>query len=94
MVQRQPQPHPDTPVVTDKMKTIEAERLHHTHLIVGGSSLAVRGMVEAGGRRLVAVAVATEVGADDGEVRRQSRCHLAPFDMALWIPVKQQQCRA
>src|SRR6516164_2616693 len=46
------------------------------------------------GRRLRAVAIAAQIGHDDGEILRQARRHLAPHYMGLEIAVEQQQRRS
>jgi len=46
------------------------------------------------GRRLRAVAIAAQIGHDDGEILRQARRHLAPHHMGLGIAVEQQQRRS
>ncbi len=61
-------------------------------LVLGERALRVGGVVR-GRRRLCAVAIAAQIGNDQGEVLRQARRHLAPQHMGLRIAVQQQQRR-
>ena len=93
MVEGQAQPDAHAPVVPDKVEGVETERLHDLHLVVCGGALAIGRVVAGDGGRLVAVAIAPQVGTDDAVALRQARRDLVPFDMALRIAVQHQDGR-
>ena len=79
-------------VVAGRHEAIEAERRHHLDLVLRhGAERIARVIVAA--RRLLRVAVAAQVGADDGEVLRQPRRELVPGRVRERIAVHQQQRR-
>ena len=75
------------------MKAIEAERLHQSDLIAGHGAERIVRLV---GRafRLGRVAVAAQVGADDGEIGREDRRHPRPHGEALREALQKQKRRA
>ena len=64
----------------------EAKSRHHLDLILGHGAFGV-GPVILPAERFGAVAVAAQVGADDGEPFGQDGCDVVPGDMGLWVPV-------
>ena len=85
--------HPGTAVVTDHGEPLEPERRHQRDLVGRHGAERVPGVV---GTRLgtVGVAVAAQVGRDDGVLPRQLRGDAVPHDVALREAVQQQDRRA
>ncbi len=80
-------------VVPDHGEAVEAELLHHPHLIRGHGALRV-GRVVGRGLGLGAVAVAAQVGGDHGEGSGEARRHPVPHDVGLREAVEQEKGRA
>jgi hypothetical protein len=78
--------------VTGDREPAVAERRHHLDLVQRQRAFRIVDEIVAG-RRLRAVAIAAQIGHDDGEILRQARRHLAPPHMGLGIAVEQQQRR-
>src|SRR5215470_2277353 len=93
MVQRQTVGAARAAVVSGQEKPLEAQLAHDLHLVPRHSALRVRSVV-VGMRWLRAVAVASQVGGDDGEIAREAVGDLVPHDVRLWITVHQQQRRS
>ena len=92
MVDQHAMRHPRTAVVRQHAEAREAERLHQLHHVLRHLPFAVRRVVHAGiGRRLVAVAVAAQVGRDQREMPAERWPHLAPDQVRLRVTVQQQQ---
>jgi len=92
LVERQAVRDARTAVVTDDGEALEAERAHDRDLVVRHRALRVRPVVGRRGR-LVARAIAAQVGHDHREVGGQGRSDLVPHDVRLRIAVQQQQRR-
>ena len=82
MIERQAVRHPRAAVVADHREALEAERAHHLDLVGRHRALGVRRVIRRA-RGLVAVAVAAQVGRDDGELARQHRRHAVPHRVGL-----------
>ena len=80
-------------IVTGGMKLRKTERRHHLDLILRHGAERIVD-VPLATRWLFGIAVAAQVGADDGEVARQDRRHGVPRQMCEGIAVHQQQRRA
>jgi hypothetical protein len=85
--------HPRAAVVPGDGEPVEAERRHRLDLVERQRPLGIGREIGAG-QRLRAVAIAAQIGRDDGEVLGQARRHLAPHRMGLRVAVQQQQRRA
>ena len=71
---------------------LEAKLLHHVHLVLGHDALGVIHVLRVS-FDLGAVAVASQVRADNGEILGQTRCDLVPHGMGLGVPVEHQHGR-
>jgi hypothetical protein len=78
--------------VPGNAEAVEAERSHRLRLVLRQGALRIGGVVRGRGR-LRAVAVAAQIGDDEGELLGQARRHLAPHDLGFGIAVQQQQRR-
>ena len=76
----------------DDGEPLEPQRAHHLDLIHGHRALGVLDVVVAA-RRLSAVPIAPQVGADDREVLGEVRRDSVPHGMRLWVAVKQEHRR-
>lgn len=68
---------------------VEVELMHQFDEVLGGGAFGV-GVVLRVGWGAVAVAVAAQVWADDGEVRGQGRCDFVPHDVGLGVAVEEE----
>ena len=93
MVAQQAMGDPRAAVMPGDRELVEAERRHHLDLVERQRPFRIIREIGAG-RRFRAVAVAAQIGDDDGEVLGQARRHLAPHHMGLRVAVQQQQRRA
>ena len=93
MVQRQTVSDPRAAVVPDEVEGVETQCRHHLDLILRHRAFAIHAVVVRRGRRLIAVAVAPQVGCHDGVSLGQQRRHFVPFDVGLRIAVQQQYRR-
>jgi hypothetical protein len=93
MVEREPVGAAPAAIVAGDGEALEAEVRHDRDVVVGHRALGVR-LVVVGGRRLGAVAVAAQIGADDRERVRQPRRDRMPHRVRLRVAVEQQQRRA
>ena len=89
MVERQAVGDPAAPVVADHREPLEAQLPHHQQLVTGHGPLGVRG-VRGVRRRLVAVAIAAQVGEDHGVGLGQARGDVVPDGVGLGVAVQQQ----
>jgi len=74
-------------------EAVEAQRRHSLDLVEGEGPLRIAHVVGSGGG-LGAVAVAAQIGDDDGERGGQARGELAPHQMGLRVAVQQQERRS
>jgi hypothetical protein len=79
-------------VVAGDEEFIEAERPHHVDLILRHAPERVVRMIRLAAR-LRAVAVAPQIGRNDGEIARQARRNALPGEMGERVAVKQQERR-
>jgi hypothetical protein len=82
-----------TTIVPGDEEAVEAEMIHHRDLIPRHRPLRVRRVI-GGRRRLAAVAVAGEVGGDDGELLGEAWGDGVPHHVRLRVAVEQQEWRA
>src|SRR4051794_11144310 len=80
-------------VVTDHGEALEAEGLHRLDLIARHGALGI-GLVIRCRRRLPAVAVAAQIGADDCVALGEFRRHLVPHGMRLRMSMQQKDGRS
>ena len=92
MVEAHAVQHARAAVVAGGVEAVEAERRHHLDLVLRHGAERIAGMVVAAGR-LLGIAVAAQVGRDDGEFAREPRRDLVPGQMGKRIAVHQQQRR-
>ena len=83
---------PAAAVVAGEHEALVAERRHDLDHVLRHRALGVGGVLRVGGR-LAAVAVAAQVGADDGEALGQRRRHAVPHGVGLRIAVQEQERR-
>jgi hypothetical protein len=74
-------------IVTGNHELLEAQRLHHLDLIVGGGALAVNVMFLVA-RRFGAIAVTTQIGHDAGEMLGQTRRDLVPHHVGFRVTMQ------
>ena len=77
-------------VMCHHLEAAIAEGLHQRDQVRRHRPFGIGRMISAD-RRLGREAVAGDVGADDGEMPRERRCHFVPHGMGLGIAVQQQQ---
>src|SRR4029078_3470850 len=80
-------------VMARRIKPLEAERGHHLALTLRHRAERIAGMVLAAGR-LFGIAIAAQVGADDGEIARQRWRNFVPRQMIERVAVHQQHRRS
>ena len=93
VIERHPGEHAGTAVMAGGHEAVKAERRHHLDLVLRHGAERVPGMIDAA-RRLLRIAVAAQVGADDGEVLGEPRRELVPARMGERIAVHQEERRA
>jgi hypothetical protein len=81
--------HARAAIVAGRVETLKAERLHHLHLILRHRPERIAAVVGAA-RRLLGIAITTQIGGDDGEVLRQTRRDLVPGHVRERVAVHQQ----
>ncbi len=84
--------HAPAAVMSGGHELVETKRRHHLDLILRHGAERIAGMIVAA-ERLFAVAVAAQVGGDDGEFFRQRRRDPQPRQVIERIAVHQQQRR-
>ena len=89
VVEGHPVADPGSPVVADDGELVEAELAHDLDLVCRHRALGV-GLVDMAARGLAAVAVAAEVGEDDGVVFGEDGGDVMPHDVGLRVAVEQQ----
>jgi hypothetical protein len=89
VVERHPVTDPGSAVVTRHGELVEAQIAHHHDLVPRHRALAVGLMARAAGG-LAAVAVAAQVGQDNGVVFGEYGGHVMPHDVGLRVAVQQQ----
>src|SRR5262249_4626966 len=92
VVERHAVRDPAAAVVAAYEEFLVAERAHDLDLILRHRALGVAGVIGLA-VRLLAVAVAAEVGGDDAEALRELGRDLVPDDVGLRVAVQQQQRR-
>ena len=80
-------------IVADHGEAVEAQGRHQLDLVLGHGALAVVDVALAAGR-LVRVAIAAQIGRDDGEALGEDGGNLVPGGMGLRVAVQQEQRRA
>jgi hypothetical protein len=93
MVERQPANYPRAAVVTDESEALEADRAHQLELVFRHGPFGVRLVAFVGGW-FGAVAVASEIGADDCELLGEPRRDSVPDRVRLRVPVQEEDGRA
>ncbi|CAN5749782.1 hypothetical protein BH20ACT23_BH20ACT23_19380 [soil metagenome] len=89
MIQRQTVGDAAASVVAGNKEALETQSGHQPDLIQGHRPLRIW-LVIGSGVRFRAVAVAAEVGRDDGEMVGQSGSEPVPHDVCLWMPMEEE----
>ncbi len=92
MVEREAMGDTGATVMRADQEALMAEQRHHLRHVERHGALGI-GEVLGVGQRLVAVAIAAQIGADEGEAVLQPLRQLVPEHMGLGIAVQQQQRR-
>jgi len=90
VVERHPVAGPGAPIVAGHHEALEAELLHDLDLVLGHPAKGIVAVIRQPAR-LATVAVAAQVGDDDGEVLGQPRVDESPVDVRQRVAVQQQQ---
>jgi len=92
MIERHAVSRPRAPIVTGDHELLEAELVHDVDLVLRHAPERVVAVIgQAAG--LAAVAVAAQVGRDNGEIVREARGHEAPVVVRERIAVQEQDRR-
>src|SRR5262249_13739055 len=81
-----------TAIVPGRVEFVEAKRGHHLNLILRHGPERVTGVIRTA-RWLLGIAIATQIGRNDGELACQRRRDLVPVQVREGIAVHQQQGR-
>ena len=93
VVERHPVAGPGAPIVAGHHEALEAELLHDLDLVLGHPAKGIVAVIRQPAR-LATVAVAAQVGDDDGEVLGQPRGDESPVDVRQRVAVQEEERRA